>query len=614
MLISKNGKRLMSYLLTIVMVLTGFVYAPKAEAADDVNVSVLGATLRFSQNNDNNGTQSMRIGIQINKATQAKACAIELKVENTSVIVGTDGFPNANKTGNYMNAKNEKNDSVVYAVVVTGIPQDRFNEEISVTGKVVKMDGTIVSSNNGAPDKKTVDGVVQSLKERYPSVNIEMVNGTLVKLHKEMKINSLGEDTNGDPDGFKYWNVEGGDAKWFTKNDNDYYCIKTDSKNGKGIAFQNFDWGQSDYLYAADMRKCCDNETSSSNMNKVDCVEYYKSYNEGSAINIYDDWQTLYFTCSADVPWKHYSITSDTPGESYDIKSFKVYKILNVNDFNGYSDQYDPTFPEDAYLFPLTDIGGWNYDKTFNSDGSVTLDFKDIYAQAKFTIPNAQEAKYDTVVVNYKDGTGNVGYILHGWNTAEDKESDAKIEYGGQYSSWLSTSQEKYTISDDYSYITDFTIWSCNPPGTTTKVTITGIAFYRTKFNLSNPTIVGGSEGDTVTINDDGSMTYSKEDGFSGMYFNLPKEVISNNFISVNIEYESTGCEARAYLIKDGNDKNLSNILAATPSPIKGDLKLDLNQGDTANQIFIKASDWNTSFTSFTSLTIKKITVTYNTF
>ena len=117
--------------------------------------------------------------------------------------------------------------------------------------------------------------------------------------------------------------------------------------------------------------------------------------------------------------------------------------------------------------------------------------------------------------------------------------------------------------------------------------------------------IVGGEEGAEVTIDADGSASYELEAGFSGMILPIPSQYILNNGDSfvINIDYESTGCDARVYLLSGTADSAKSNIIGPASSPLGGIMTATTNNVD---HIFVKASAHNTKFTS---LKINSITI-----
>lgn len=183
LLISKRNKKTMALIMTFVIVLSCFILVPETVAAADEkgapSVEVLGATLRLYKASDNSKTgQSMRIGIRINNASKAKSCAITLEVKGKKYTVSTEeeGASLSNdvkvdKQFNNIHSKDTQNDSVVYAVVLNGIPKDFYGEDIGITGWVKNMNSEVqpyVSTT------KSVNGVVAALNKRYPVLGIHM--------------------------------------------------------------------------------------------------------------------------------------------------------------------------------------------------------------------------------------------------------------------------------------------------------------------------------------------------------------------------------------------------------------------------------------------------------
>ncbi|MBE5928869.1 MAG: hypothetical protein E7267_05805 [Lachnospiraceae bacterium] len=116
--------------------------------------------------------------------------------------------------------------------------------------------------------------------------------------------------------------------------------------------------------------------------------------------------------------------------------------------------------------------------------------------------------------------------------------------------------------------------------------------------------IVGYTEAE-VTLGSDGSASYENTAGFSGFMMPIPSQYILNNGDSfyITVDYTSTGCDARAYLVVNEVDEARSNILGPTASRLAGKMTAT---DDNVNYIYIKASAYNTKFTS---LKINSITI-----
>lgn len=97
---------------------------------DYPTVSVLGATLRTEGNKD--GTQSLRIAIQVNNASKACACGIKLKVKNSQKDYTVISTYDSEYQNLYM--KDEEEDKVVYTVVIQNIPEQNTSTDFEVVG------------------------------------------------------------------------------------------------------------------------------------------------------------------------------------------------------------------------------------------------------------------------------------------------------------------------------------------------------------------------------------------------------------------------------------------------------------------------------------------------
>ena len=187
MFISKNGKRLMAYIMSMAILLSGLIYAPKtADAAGgEPTVTVLGATIRLSGADDNkDGYQSMRIGIKVANAENAKSCSIKLALGNKSYIVSTKEVGETVAGGEVKtqmtNLCEKGSDYVTYAVVIKNIPKDSFYEQVHITGYADAIESE--SEVSSTPEARNVMGVVNALQEKYPELGIHINDaGTLCK-------------------------------------------------------------------------------------------------------------------------------------------------------------------------------------------------------------------------------------------------------------------------------------------------------------------------------------------------------------------------------------------------------------------------------------------------
>lgn len=581
MLISKNGKKLMSFIIIMAFILSGIVYTPNTVNATDTNqpiVRVLGATLRLSQNKDNNGKQSMRIGVQISNASKAKDCAIEIKVEGSekSYIIGTSNFPNATKISDSLNSIIENSDTVIYSAVITDIPTKAFDTQISIWGHAINMnDQDISSSVPENPKIKTVNGVISSLKEAYKDMNIEVVNGTLVTMHEKMQIseNYLSDKdhtNNSSNEHFRYWGGSDSENAVYeitNENDTQYYRITTDTTIGKGLGY-HFCGNGSDankYLFIATIRA-----TEEKNIN----IAYVNWFSNGffplestEIMPINHEWQTISFTCRGG-GWNADFFTTETKGDSYDIKSFNIYKILSSDDFNNYSDKLAPDIIPGIPFELITNgdfndgLTGWGTDyndnlisivkendnnyikatgrwnqwsgiqqKIFNTieDGDVCTISCDIYTEEE----NQQCHIYvfnDKDIEDYKF-TSDIK--ASEWNKVEHTFTVMRKSQFYNIRIEPENGNGDYCL-DNVSFKITKKVNKYEKPETTAAPEI---------YLSLNRETVKGNENATVTYNDDNTITINFKSQWAAISFYIPDnaEMYYSNYKSVELEYKLIG-------------------------------------------------------------------------
>lgn len=231
MFISKNGKRLMAYIMSMAILLSGLIYAPKtADAAGgEPTVTVLGATIRLAQDYDNaNGKQSMKFAIKVTNADKAKSCSIKLSLNGKDYIVSTKDFGETvggGKVDKQIKTVSDKGaDYVEYAVVVRDIPKANFDSSISITGYA----DTLVAESEevaSAVAEKSVSGVVEELSKDCPKLGVKLdESGKLVKADNSALTaydvaHAKGEEA-AIEETHEFSNADGADSKW------DMYSLK----------------------------------------------------------------------------------------------------------------------------------------------------------------------------------------------------------------------------------------------------------------------------------------------------------------------------------------------------------------------------------------------------
>lgn len=179
MIISKKATRLMTFILAFAFVMMGLSYVPKQVQAEEKQptVKVLGATLRLD---NQSGTQSLRLGIEISNASLAKDCGIVIGANTKEVTVGTDVEDGAGKKNHTdMYSIDKEKDKVIYSAVVTGIPVGSFALDFSVKGYVTALKAA--TKIETAAVGKNVYGVVKALREKNPNIDLDEETGELVR-------------------------------------------------------------------------------------------------------------------------------------------------------------------------------------------------------------------------------------------------------------------------------------------------------------------------------------------------------------------------------------------------------------------------------------------------
>jgi len=116
-------------------------------------------------------------------------------------------------------------------------------------------------------------------------------------------------------------------------------------------------------------------------------------------------------------------------------------------------------------------------------------------------------------------------------------------------------------------------------------------------FDANEVVVVNGGDGARATVNSDGSISFERAEGFSGLMIPVPEEYVLDNAQSayITMDYTAAGSTPRLYLVKDAVDTAVTNIIPTSSSPIKGMLTAT---DDNANYIFVKAATYDASFTS----------------
>lgn len=178
MCISKKARKLMTFVLCFVFILTSFSSVPKkAHAATEPTVDVLGGTLRLDAAA---GSQSLRVGIKVSHASKAKACGIEITAKGKTVKLATDGDGDTVEKHEDLYSVDEATDTIIYTAVITNIPKDYFGLQFSVKGSVTSLDEASTVATSGEATQRSVSDVVAALQQKDPTITMSD-EGVLMK-------------------------------------------------------------------------------------------------------------------------------------------------------------------------------------------------------------------------------------------------------------------------------------------------------------------------------------------------------------------------------------------------------------------------------------------------
>lgn len=178
MCISKKARKLMTFVLCFVFILTSFSSVPKkAHAATEPTVDVLGGTLRLDAAA---GSQSLRVGIKVSHASKAKACGIEITAKGKTVKLATDGDGDTVEKHEDLYSVDEATDTIIYTAVITNIPKDYFGLQFSVKGSVTWLDEASTVATSGEATQRSVSDVVAALQQKDPTITMSD-EGVLMK-------------------------------------------------------------------------------------------------------------------------------------------------------------------------------------------------------------------------------------------------------------------------------------------------------------------------------------------------------------------------------------------------------------------------------------------------
>lgn len=351
--ITKKETKLMAFVTAFVMMLSCLVVIPTEAKASGAapKVTVLGASLRMDADD---GHQSMRIGVQVENASQAKACGVELTIGDKTVKIATDGDGKTVLKGDKIYEYDEAKDTILYTAVITNIPSAAFSTAISAKGSATPVEeGDAVVSDAVA---KSVTDVVDGIKENLPDVQMlddgTLVNGTIATLDTS-SADSL--KPHGTVNNFYNWsapepaNTSKKDATAEYDATEEALKFVTDTGSGRGLTYQTS--SKIDPIFSMQVKAA---DTSASFQ-----LQEYFGVGSGPTYTVTGDYQTITEKVSLDA-YAVRSLTLTKPGTYY-VKSCALYRPLT-------SDDVTMHLPKETVTLSLADAVGGGTGKL--TDGS----------------------------------------------------------------------------------------------------------------------------------------------------------------------------------------------------------------------------------------------------
>lgn len=283
------------------------------------------------------GHQSMRIGVQVENASQAKACGVELTIGDKTVKIATDGDGETVLKGDKIYEYDEAKDTILYTAVITNIPSTAFSTAISAKGSATPVEeGDAVVSDAVA---KSVTDVVDGIKEKLPDVQMlddgTLVNGVIASFDgtKSDAVDSL--KAHGTQNAFflfaKGWenpadwettmyNSCNKDAAAEYSADEQATKFTTDTGSGRALTYQTTN--AIDTIFSIKVKS--DDTTANFQL------QNFLDTNGGPTSNVTGEYQTITEKVSL-AAYNARILTLSKPGTYY-VKSCKLYRPLTSDD------------------------------------------------------------------------------------------------------------------------------------------------------------------------------------------------------------------------------------------------------------------------------------------
>lgn len=350
--ITKKETKLMAFVTAFVMMLSCLVVIPTEAKASGAapKVTVLGASLRMDADD---GHQSMRIGVQVENASQAKACGVELTIGDKTVKIATDGDGETVLKGDKIYEYDTAKDTILYTAVITNIPKDNFDTKISAKGTAAPIEeGDAVVSD---AVEKSVNDVVAGIQKDLPDVQMlddgTLINKPIADLDTSTTDSLKANETQND---FYTWATASSNKDATASYDTTESALKfvTDSKDGKGLTYQISN-NSGKYIYIIQVKADAGTILKLCFFNNTDPIN-------SETFTATGDWQTITVTPEVG-PWGACSLTTETPASTYYVKSCKIYRPMT-------SDDVTMHLPKETVTLSIADAVGGGTGKL--TDGS----------------------------------------------------------------------------------------------------------------------------------------------------------------------------------------------------------------------------------------------------
>lgn len=563
MFFSKKGAKVLAIASTFAFVLTGMSVAPgKAQAAADQapTVKVLGATLRLD---GDSGKQSLRFGIEVSNASNAEACGIDITCNGTTVTVGTD-VENATltKKNTTVYSKDMDNDKIVYSAVVTGITNGNYDKDFSVKGYVKEKVAESIKTETPVTGRN-VREVVENLQKTNPAIELDEETGNLIKrvtneeTGKIEKVAVTKDDFTSDisiiPEPIRrtLYNMPLNTDTIKT----DWGSNATFNEDGSVDVTITSQYGGFEFVIPESEEDFC--------------TGYEIAYTGGNG-NMASDFKYVGDTKGRDTVWsgllKGTGTWSKACSTANKLKSVHIFSSkpaeevsypisIKINSFKCFRTGREPK--EESYIMDLSKFvaNGTASEPIVNEDGSLSIEYVSSYNGSAIELP----VEYD--FSNYR-------YVEISIASEKEGEDGNKIEAGNQINFY----EAGVNAAMDTKYIGKGIVRYTVPKGKTLSkininpqnassdnhefTTINYIKFVKVNSIDLTSYIPGGSgfgEGESIVVNEDGTVTIKKTRNYDGSYYTIPAELQNCKTVSINLSTEGG-------LDNDGNSNGNSRV------------------------------------------------------